>query len=166
MRYKDKDNPYTIYSIGIDTDHPRYYVEFDDGEGIHHCQEITEEVFRDFDANELADISHKNKCDRHFLKTILSDAEIHNRSTESDDPLQEIIEANEEKERLHRAILMLSSVQQRRILMYYFENKTYKEIAEIEHCSIPAVKESLESARERIVKFLWTMKSLPLIFPF
>lgn len=153
-RRRDKDNPYTIYSIGKDTDHPRYFVEFDDGEGIHQCVEVTEKQFRDFDMNELADLSYLNECDRHLDKTNLSDAAIHLRSAEPTDPLQEIIEAAEENERLHKAILMLSPVQQRRVLMYYFRNMTYEGIADVENCSLQSVDESLRAARKRILNFL------------
>lgn len=153
-RRRDKDNPYTIYSIGKNTDHPQYFVEFDDGEGIHQCVEITEEQYRDFDKNELADISYLNECDRHLEKSSLTDTAIHRRSAEPADPLQEIIETAEENERLHKAILMISPVQQRRVLMYYFQNMTYEEIAAVEHCSFQSVDESLEGARKRILKFL------------
>lgn len=155
-RRKDKDNPYTIYSIGKDTDHPRYYVEFDDGEGIHRCVEITEEQFRDFDANELADVSHLNEIDRHYTKSKLSEVSLHQRSAEPMDPLQEIIEAAEDKERLHKAISMLPPVPQRRILMYYFEEMTYEEIADMEDCSFQAVEKTLRKARNAIMNFLKT----------
>ena len=153
-RRKDKDNPYTIYSIGKDTAHPRYFVEFYDGEGFHQCVEVTEEQFRDFEKNELADLSYLNECDRHLEKTHLSDTVIHHRSAEPENPLQDIIEAAEDKERLHKAILMLSPVQQRRVLMYYFQDMTYEEIAYAEHCSIQSVDESLRGARKRILNFL------------
>lgn len=138
-RRKDKDNPYTIYSIGKNTDHPRYFVEFDDGEEIHQCVELTEKQFRDFDNNEPDDVSYMNECDRHLVKTNLSDTAIHQRSAEPTDPLQEIIEAAEENKRLHKAILTLSPVQQRRVLMYYFQDMTYEEIADVEHRSPQAV---------------------------
>ena len=153
-RRRDKDNPYTIYSIGKDTDHPRYFVEFDDGEGIHQCVEVTEKQFHDFDMNELADLSYLNECDRHLDKTNLYDATIHRRSAEPTDPLQEIIEAAEETERLHKAIFMLSPVQQRRVLMYYFQEMTYEEIADVEYCSPQAVEKTLRQARKAIMNFL------------
>ena len=152
-RRKDKDNPYTI-SIGKDNDHPQYFVEFNDGEGIHHCVEVNEKQFREFEKNELADLSYLNERDRHLEKTPLSDTVIHQRSAEPEDPLQEILEASEARERLHKAILMLSSVQQRRVLMYYFRNMTYEEIADAEHCSLQSVDESLRGARKRILNFL------------
>ena len=69
-RRKDKDNPYTIYTIGADTESPKYFVEFDDGEGQHHCIELTAELFADFDGNELQDVSYMNEADRHYGEVI------------------------------------------------------------------------------------------------
>lgn len=40
-RRKDKDNPYEIFSVGIDTDNPHFYVSFKDGQGVQICMEIT-----------------------------------------------------------------------------------------------------------------------------
>jgi len=153
-RRKDKDNPYTIYSIGKDTDHPRYFVEFDDSEGVHQCVEVTSKVFWTFDKYELADVSYKNECNRHLVKTNLTDAEIHQRSAESTDPLQEIIEAAEDVQKLHKAISMLPPIPQRRILMRYFDNMTLTEIAETERCTAPSIRESLERAAEKLVNIL------------
>lgn len=144
QRYKDKDNPYTIYSIGKDTDHPKYFVEIDDGEGIHHCLEITKELYLDFDNSELADISYKNENSRHRIKKNLSDEEIHRRSAETENPLQEIIEAADDNARLHKAIQMLPLVQQRRVIMYYFQEMTYEKIASIENCSPQAIEKLCE----------------------
>ena len=156
-RYKDKDNPCTIYSIGKDTDHPKYFVEFNDGEGVHHCLEITKELYLDFDTSELADISYKNENSRHRIKENLSDEEIHRRSAGKEDPLQDIIEAADDNARLHKAILMLPLVQQRRVIMYYFQEMTYERIASIENCSIQAIEKTLRKARIGIMNFLKTI---------
>ena len=60
----------------------------------------------------------------------------------------------DDKERLHKAISMLSSVQQRRIQMYYFADMTYEEIAEAEQCSFQAVEKTLRKARKTIMNIL------------
>ena len=44
-RRKDKDNPYEIFSVGIDTDQPHFYVSFKDGQGVQICMEIDKAVF-------------------------------------------------------------------------------------------------------------------------
>ena len=54
-RAKDKDNPYTIFTVGLNTEHPRYYLEFTDGQHKYHSLEISWEVFALFDRFELED---------------------------------------------------------------------------------------------------------------
>lgn len=33
-RRKDKDNPYEIFTVGIETDNPHFYISFTDGQGV------------------------------------------------------------------------------------------------------------------------------------
>lgn len=44
-RRRDKDNPYEIFTVGIDTDTPHYYIRFRDGVSAEHCLEISRELF-------------------------------------------------------------------------------------------------------------------------
>ena len=60
---------------------------------------------------------------------------------------------------LKNAINSLSELQKRRIQMYYFENKTLKEIAEIEGCAIMSVKDSLDLAINNLEKKLKKFKN-------
>ena len=153
-RRRDKDNPYELYTIGRDTEHPRYFVEFADGQNRKHCEEISKELYELLDSFELEDLSYMNECDRHRIKVSLSDVLIHQCAAEPVEPLQELIEMADDKERLHKAISMLSSVQQRRIQMYYFADMTYEEIAEAEQCSFQAVEKTLRKARKTILNIL------------
>ena len=145
-RRTDKDNPYTIYSIGKDTGYPKYFVEFDDGEGIHQCVEITEEQFQDFDKNELKDLSHLNEIDRHYGYGILDE--------EAYDTTVETVLYLLVKELLYRSFDFLTLTQKHRIHLYYYENLTYEQIAEKEGCTKMPVKRSLEDAKEKIKKYL------------
>lgn len=153
-RRRDKDNPYELYTIGRDTEHPRYFVEFADGQNRKHCEEISKELYELLDSFELEDLSYMNERDRHRIKVSLSDVLIHQCAAEPVEPLQELIEMADDKERLHKAISMLSSVQQRRIQMYYFADMTYEEIAEAEQCSFQAVEKTLRKARKTIMNIL------------
>lgn len=65
-RRKDKDNPYEIFSVGIDTDTPHFYVSFKDGQGVQICMEIDKAVFDLLDRFELDDLSFLNEWDRHM----------------------------------------------------------------------------------------------------
>ncbi len=55
---------------------------------------------------------------------------------------------------LYRAIDELSDTQRKRILLYYFEDLTYEQIAKIEGCSVHSIFISIERAKEKIKKFL------------
>lgn len=146
-RRKDKENPYTIYSVGKNTDHPQYYVEFDDGEGVHQCVEVTEKQFYDFEANELADLSHLNEIDRHYGYSTADEA--------THDTTIEAVLFLLVKEELYRSFMFLTEVQKRRICMYYYEHLTYEQIAAQEGCTKMPVKRSIEDAKEKIKNFLY-----------
>lgn len=57
-------------------------------------------------------------------------------------------------ETLKDAINKLTDVQKRRIKMYYFEDMTLNQIAQIENCSIISVKESIDTAIKKLQKNL------------
>jgi len=48
-----------------------------------------------------------------------------------------------------------TSVQQKRFNLHYIQDYTLTEIAKIENCSVMAVKESLEAAKEKIKKYFF-----------
>ena len=54
---------------------------------------------------------------------------------------------------LHKAIATLPEVQRRRLLLYYFGNMTYQEIAKLEGCKHPAVMKSVKAAIETLKKY-------------
>lgn len=57
-------------------------------------------------------------------------------------------------ENLSRAIAQLSSVQKRRIVKYYFDDKNEYEIAREENTTQQAINKSLKKAREKLKDFL------------
>lgn len=65
-RRKDRDNPYEIFSVGINTDNPHFYVSFKDGQGVQICMEIDKAVFDLLDRFELDDLSFLNERDGHI----------------------------------------------------------------------------------------------------
>ena len=79
-RRKDKDNPYEIFSVGIDTDSPHFYVSFKDGQGVQICMEIDKAVFDLLDRFELDDLSFLNEWDRHIEHSELTETALHARA--------------------------------------------------------------------------------------
>ena len=68
--------------------------------------------------------------------------------------LEEIIIQQEQFEELTRAIAVLSRIQRRRLIAYYYENLTYQDIANREHVAINAVNKSIKSALDKLRKIL------------
>ena len=65
-RRRDKANPYEIFTVGIETDSPHFYISFTDSQGVHICMEINRSLFELFDRFELDDLSHLNKVDKYY----------------------------------------------------------------------------------------------------
>ena len=153
-RRKDKDNPYELFSVGIDTPATRYYIRFKDGQGAEHCLEIEKPLFDTLDAFELEDLSHLNEVDNHYEHSELTESALHERALAVSPPIDAIVSLKMEREELHRAIQSLPEIQRRRLILYYFGEMTYEQIAEIEKCSYPAARRSVLSAIENLRKIL------------
>lgn len=145
-----KDNPYRIFSTGRTTDDPHYYIKFLDAQGVEICIEISKELFDFFDNCELADLSLLNEYDRHIDKTELSPYLLNIISNQSQEPLLDITAKTLEARELRTAISMLPEKQRRRLVMHYWGNMTYKQIAKIEGCAFQVVHRSIERAKNNL----------------
>ena len=149
-RRKDKYNPYTIYTA----ENGQHWLSFTDGQGIHHHFEIDEMLFAQLNVFELDDLSYLNEIDRHYEQLEQTEASLYERAiicpeTVEDTALREI-----QREVLHQAISQLPEIQKRRLLMYYFDNLTYEQIAKMERCTKVAVKYSVDKALKALKKLL------------
>lgn len=152
-RRKSKDNPYNIFSVDKDTDQARYFVEFVDGSGHYQQEEISRELFELMNDFELEDLSYLNEVDRHYEQSEQTEEELNQRALIPPKPLEEELLENLDREQIRRAVARLSDSQQRRILLYYFNEMTLEEIAEIEKCSSPAIYYSIINSLKKIKKF-------------
>ena len=117
-RRKDKDNPYELLSVGMDTPTARYYIRFEDGQGVEHCMEIEKPLFDMLDGFEQEDISHLNEVDNHYEHSELTEASLNERAFEAPQPIEAIVNFKIECEELHRAIRHLPEIQRRRLLHF------------------------------------------------
>ena len=153
-RRKDKDNPYELFSDGNGTPAALYYIRFKDGQGMEHHMEIKKPLFDALDTFELEDLSHLNEVDNHYERSELTEAALHERAFAVSPPIDAIVSLKMEREELHRAIQALPEIQRRRLILYYFGEMTYEQIAEIEKCSYPAARRSVLSAIENLKKIM------------
>ena len=149
-RRKDKFNPYTIGT----TEDGRHWLTFSDGQGNRHHFEISAPVFALFDAFELDDLSYLNEVDRHYEQSELTEGSLYDRAVHRPATVEESALQRMEYAQLHKAISELPEIQRRRLILYYFQDLTYEQIAEKEGCTFQAVAKSVAAAEKRLKNFL------------
>ena len=153
-RRRDEENPYEIYTAGINTAHPHFYLFFKDCDGVKRWMEIDKTLFDAFDEFELDDLSFFNEVDRHYEKSEVTEATLNRRAAKPQESVEETISQRIEVDKLHQAIAQLPEKQRRRLVLYYFGEFTYEQIADMEGCSHPAVIKSISSALKKLKNFL------------
>lgn len=149
-RRKDKDNPYTI-TTGTDG---RCWLSFTDGQDKLHQFEIESELFHQLNSFELDDLIHLNEVDRHYERSEMTESSLCDRAFAPPVSVEDMVLLNLRNEQLHNAIRKLPEIQQRRLILYYFKDMTYEQIAAMEGCSFQAVAKSISAAEKRIKKLL------------
>ena len=152
-RRKDKGNPYEIFTVGIHTDHPRYYLSFEDSEGVKQCIEVSKALFDTFDRFELDDLSFLNEVDKHYEHSELTETSLNARAATEPKSVEETAMQHIQSEKLHKAIAALPEKQRHRLILYYFGELTSEQIAELEGCTYPAVMKSVSAAIAKLKKF-------------
>ena len=149
-RYKEYDNPYTLESIEKEE---LYFIRFRDEKG-EHLVTVSKEVFDVFDESEKQDNNMMVRNSRYIHKYELSDEALSNKMLNNQTSIEDKLISDFEREELYEAINELSDIQKRRIRKYFFENKTFEEIAKEENCTKMAVKFTVDNALEKISKKL------------
>lgn len=153
-RRRDKDNPYTIFTTGINTATPHYYLFFVDSIGVERCVEINKPLFDAFDRFELEDISFMHKVDKHYERAEQTEASLNKRAVKPQESVEEIVSQRMEADKLHQAIAQLPEKQRHRLVLHYFGEFTYEQIADMEGCTIMPIKRSIDAAIKKLKKLL------------
>lgn len=153
-RRKADDNPYKIFTVGVRTDDPHFYISFRDSQCVDVCMEINRSLYELLDRFELDDLSHLNKVHNHYEHMELDEAELYERAFEKPKDLFEIVYEKMLNERLYQAIVGLPDTQRRRLVLYYFGGLTYKEIAVMESCRHSSVVRSVKNALKKLRKYM------------
>ena len=148
-RRKDKYNPYTLCS-----EKGRYYVYFVDVNNRVQMVEVSKRVFETFNIFELQDISQMNEYDRHLEHSEVYEKTLNKNNVAVSQSLEENFENVLVTENLHMAIGNLPEIQKRRLKKYYFEEKTFDEIALEEGCTYQSVQKSVYRAITKLKNIL------------
>lgn len=154
-RRKDKCNPYKIFTIGINSNYPRYFVHIIADDEI---LEINEDIYQLLNQFELEDLSYINEQQRHYEFSESSNEYLYSKKAEPDQTLDNTIQKLLDAQQLHIAIQKLPKIQQKRLKMYYFGGFTLLQIAIKEGCSKVAVKYSIDAAISNLKKILKTQQ--------
>ena len=150
-RRRDEENPYEmIYTAGINTAHPRYFLAFTDGGKVKRWMEIDKTLFDAFNEFELDDLSFFNEVDRHYEKSEVTEATLNKRAAKPQESVEETVFQRIEVDKLHQAIAKLPEKQRRRLVLYYFGEFAYEQIADMEGCTKRAVKFSVDIALKNL----------------
>ena len=150
-RRKYRDNPYTLNYI---EEKNIYMVSFKDIRGHLQKIEISEEVYKAFDKFELDDIKELNEYDRHIEHSEIFENNLEIRAKDKPMSLEDEIIRKSTFDELKKAINKLPDIQRRRIVKYYFEDKTQQQIAEEEMVDIRAIQYSLNIALKKLKEIL------------
>lgn len=150
-RRKSKDNPYTLNYL---EENNTYIVAFKSVNNKFYKVEVSKDVYEAFNKFELEDISQMHEYERHIEHSKLYESTLNNRILDKPVSLENVVEMNMLLEKLREAIKELPEIQKKRVIKYYFENKTYEQIASEENCTKRAVKFSIDIALEKISKKL------------
>lgn len=148
-RKKDKHNPYTLMIV-----EGRYHLSFKDARGVMQNIEIDKVLYELFNRFELEDISYLNRVSRHIEHSELTEASLNDRAFYKAESLEESVSRSIEYEQLHKAISKLPETQRRRLLLYFFGELTYEQIAELEGCKYQAIQSSIYAAIKTLKKIL------------
>ena len=153
-RRRDEESPYEIYTAGINTPYPHFYLFFKDGGGVKRWMEIDKTLFNAFNEFELDDLSFFNEVDRHYEQSEVTEATLNKRAMKPQEPIEETVFQRIEVDKLHEAIAKLPEKQRRRLVLYYFGEFTYEQIAEMEGCKFQVIAKSIKAAEKNLKKFL------------
>ena len=149
-RRRDEESPYEIYTAGINTTHPHFYLLFKDSGGVKRWMEIDKTLFNAFNEFELDDLSFFNEVDRHYEQSEVTETTLNKRAMKPQEPIEETVFQRIEVDKLHQAIAKLPEKQRRRLVLYYFGEFTYEQIADMEGCTKRAVKFSVDIALKNL----------------
>ena len=148
-RKKDKQNPYTL-SI----ENGKEYISFHDTEGTYRKIEVTHVLFSQFNDFELEDISYLHTVSRHYEFSELTEQAINERAFLPQEPIEDAVFRKLQYAQLYTAIQTLPDKQRERLILYYFRNYTYAQIAEMEGCTVMPVKRSIDKALAQLAKLM------------
>ena len=146
-RRKSNDNPYTLEVINNTN-----VVIFKDSKNELQVVKVSGEVYNLMNQFELDDISQMHKIHKHIDKYTYFDEIIYSKAINKPISIEQQVEHKILIDKIKKEINTLPIIQRERIKKYFFENKTYDEIAKEEGINKTSVMRAINSSIEKISK--------------
>lgn len=150
-RNKDKYNPYTLE---VDEENNIYTVIFKDSNNVLQKVAVERSVYEAFDRFELEDISQIHKYRKYIEHSEVYEETLFHRAVITNVSMEEELEQKELYTALKESLNCLTTTQKRRIVLHFFEDKSFSDIARIENCDESSVRESIYAGIKKIKKNL------------
>ena len=134
-----------------------YFVSFKSAEGTAEKVEVVSVVYEALKKLQTKEESQARKSRRYPPISDLSDEELYTQAVNKPKSIEDAVFNNLLKEQVSQAISELPETMKRRLLLYYSEGLTYKQIAEKEGKNPKTIFESIKAAEKKIyekIKFL------------
>ena len=131
-----------------------YFVSFIDGKGEDIDEEINLEIYKEFEKSLRSEWKLAKQAQRHHEYLNFSEEEVFKRMFHKPESIEEVVHRKIIYEQAMKALKSFPKKQQRRFLMYYEEDLTLEQIAEIEGCSFQAVSQTIILAEKEIIKII------------
>lgn len=103
---------------------------------------------------EITNIYNKNES-KHHMRSVRKSKKLESElSLFYESNIDEMAESEEFSTLIRDFLQLLSNAQRQRFKMYYLQNCTYRQIAEMEKRDIKTVYESVQAAKKKFIKFL------------
>ena len=144
IRRKFNDNPYILESL---EKQEIYIVKFKDVKGSIHSVQVDKNVFDVFDLSEKYENSRIKEYSTKIVKSEFNIENIPSKTSIEKDFMKNITICD-----LRKNINELPEIQKRRLIRYFFKNKTFEEIAKEEGVNKSSIKRGIDWALEKISK--------------
>jgi RNA polymerase sigma-70 factor (ECF subfamily) len=131
----------------------RYTASFVGSDGIGYEEIISKAVYEEYRGilreSERVDAETRRKME--FFE--LSDNNLHKRAKYKSKTIFEILEHEENMRRIEKVVSTLTVIQKQRFEKYFYDEKTYKQIATEENCTYQAIEASMKWILKKFKKF-------------
>ena len=84
----------------------------------------------------------------------MTEATLNRRAAKPQESVEETVSQRMEVDKLHQAIAKLPEKQRRRLVLYYFGEFIYEQIAAMEECKFQVIAKSVKAAEKNLKKIL------------